>query len=127
MKLPVDVKKKWVEALRSGEYTQTRNVMYNPKTGGFCCLGVLECEMMDGEVEAFSDGMFKGTPTMDFWEYIGAEVGKSTHGSDDDDPDISALISMNDGQYAEGHKGRINKRKFSTIANWIEKNIEVLD
>lgn len=29
-----------VIALRSGEYTQTRLKMYDPETGGHCCLGV---------------------------------------------------------------------------------------
>ena len=30
---------KWVKALRSGEYKQTKGVLYNGK--GYCCLGVL--------------------------------------------------------------------------------------
>lgn len=33
------IKKKWLKALRSGEYTQTRGVLHNDN--GFCCLGVL--------------------------------------------------------------------------------------
>ncbi|HET9285725.1 MAG TPA: hypothetical protein VFR24_27555 [Candidatus Angelobacter sp.] len=32
---------KWVKALRSGRYTQARRRLYNEKTGGYCCLGVL--------------------------------------------------------------------------------------
>lgn len=34
------IKNKWVEALRSGEYVQTKN-MLKSVDGGFCCLGVL--------------------------------------------------------------------------------------
>ncbi|EKS37796.1 hypothetical protein [Afipia clevelandensis] len=34
-----ELKKKWIEALRSGEYEQGRN--YFEKAGKFCCLGVL--------------------------------------------------------------------------------------
>ena len=30
----------WIEALESGEYKQCRSVLYDPKTDGFCCLGV---------------------------------------------------------------------------------------
>lgn len=46
-----DVKKKWVAALRSGEYAQTRNYLAVTEVvkdslikPGFCCLGVL-CEV----------------------------------------------------------------------------------
>ena len=35
---------KWCEALESGEFKQTRNRLHNPKTGGYCCLGVA-CEL----------------------------------------------------------------------------------
>ncbi len=34
-----DLAKKWVAALRSGEYKQTHGTLHND--GGFCCLGVL--------------------------------------------------------------------------------------
>lgn len=34
-----EVKKKWVEALRSGEYKQCRGALF--KKGAYCCLGVL--------------------------------------------------------------------------------------
>jgi hypothetical protein len=40
------VKKKWVEALRSGEYAQTRGALFRAEPAGghpagYCCLGVL--------------------------------------------------------------------------------------
>lgn len=35
------LKKKWVNALRSGEYKQGGNRLYNKKYDSFCCLGVL--------------------------------------------------------------------------------------
>ena len=34
----------WIEALESGEYKQCRHVLYDPKTDGFCCLG-LACKL----------------------------------------------------------------------------------
>ena len=35
------LKKKWVNALRSGEYKQGRVALYNKGYDSFCCLGVL--------------------------------------------------------------------------------------
>jgi hypothetical protein len=37
-----EVKKKWLDALRSGEYTQTKDSLCDNR--GFCCLGVL-CDL----------------------------------------------------------------------------------
>jgi hypothetical protein len=39
-----DLATKWITALRSGNYKQTKNVLKDEK-GGFCCLGVL-CDVM---------------------------------------------------------------------------------
>jgi hypothetical protein len=41
------VKKKWIEALRSGMYDQSKLALR--KEDGFCCLGVL-CDVLSGEV-----------------------------------------------------------------------------
>jgi hypothetical protein len=38
-KMNPEAKKLWIEALRSGEYQQTRSVLHDDN--GFCCLGVL--------------------------------------------------------------------------------------
>jgi hypothetical protein len=35
-----ELKRVWVEALRSGKYKQTQGTLHNLNTGGFCCLGV---------------------------------------------------------------------------------------
>lgn len=40
------IKKRWIEALRSGKYSQTKNILRDDK--GYCCLGVL-CEVVLGE------------------------------------------------------------------------------
>lgn len=46
-----EVKAKWVSALRSGEYTQTKGFLHNDN--GFCCLGVLcEIAVADKVIEA---------------------------------------------------------------------------
>jgi hypothetical protein len=41
-----EIKQKWVDALRSGEYQQGRNSLRNGN--GFCCLGVL-CDLYSKE------------------------------------------------------------------------------
>lgn len=38
--MDLEIQKRWVEALRSGNYNQTCNVLNDGK-GGYCCLGVL--------------------------------------------------------------------------------------
>lgn len=49
-----DLRQKWVEALRSGDYKQTGHVLrmeYHPEDGtGFCCLGVLADISTDGGI-----------------------------------------------------------------------------
>lgn len=35
-----DAVEKWLKALRSGEFKQAKEVLYDKKTGGYCCLGV---------------------------------------------------------------------------------------
>jgi hypothetical protein len=40
-KMNPDIKTRWVEAIRSGDYTQGTQVLYRADTECFCCLGVL--------------------------------------------------------------------------------------
>lgn len=58
-----DVKKKWVKALRSGEYRQTTSVLRN-EWNEFCCLGVL-CDLA---VEDGQDVDFVGIDSDGCWE-----------------------------------------------------------
>lgn len=50
IRMPAEVADKWLAALRSGEYEQSRNQLF--KGTGYCCLGVLqkvvsnECEWL---------------------------------------------------------------------------------
>jgi hypothetical protein len=45
-----EIKEKWLKALRSGEYKQGRNLLYQSKIDGteerYCCLGVL-CDVLN--------------------------------------------------------------------------------
>lgn len=36
-----EIKRRWVEALRSGQYIQGRSKLFEEYKGTFCCLGVL--------------------------------------------------------------------------------------
>lgn len=36
-----EIKRRWVEALRSGKYKQGQNCLHDSGDGSFCCLGVL--------------------------------------------------------------------------------------
>jgi len=37
----VNIKLVWLAALRSGDYTQGRDKLFDTESGGYCCLGVL--------------------------------------------------------------------------------------
>ena len=51
--------RKWIEALRSGDYKQSRQSLYNPEENGFCCLGVYKREV-DGVSTNYLRGEFDG-------------------------------------------------------------------
>ena len=41
MGMPIEVRDRWVAALRSGEYEQTNRTLHDRATGAFCANGVL--------------------------------------------------------------------------------------
>ncbi len=128
-----ELKTKWIEALRSGEYHQATGLLRSENTVdgspmGYCCLGVL-CDVVD------SDGW---TPERDEWETAEGDVeeggllyfhklGAESNGEGDTllltawaeeqglDPDlISELTSLNDGG-----------NDFTFIADVIEAKVPV--
>lgn len=48
------LKAKWIKALRSGKYSQSMGMMYEPETAGFCCLGVL-CSVAGAKLNQIED------------------------------------------------------------------------
>jgi hypothetical protein len=53
MTITIDVttaKKRWLKALRSGDYKQGKYKLYNQDTKAYCCLGVL-CEVLELKAE----------------------------------------------------------------------------
>jgi hypothetical protein len=56
--MDTQVKQRWLEALRSGEYKKARGRLHNTRNGTHCCLGVL-----DIVAELGSDGVGQLTGT----------------------------------------------------------------
>jgi len=115
-KMNPDVKTKWVEALRSGEYRQTKHKLHT-KRGGFCCLGVL-CEVaikegLDVKKNAGSDRYFYDHEEFTLPSRVQAWAGLDV----DHEAGWHRLADMNDG-YVEGVKG-----DFPEIADWIDENL----
>lgn len=102
--MDAQLKAKWVEALRSGEYRQ--GTMYLRREGKHCCLGVL-CELAGLEI---SDGgtMVVGPHDADDYEPIYNLVGGSEVARD--------LWQKNDGNLSVHHS-------FAEIADYIEKTL----
>ncbi len=102
--MDAELKTKWVEALRSGEYEQ--GIMYLRRDGKHCCLGVL-CELADLTI---SEGgmMVAGPYDEDDYEPIYDLVGG---------PDVAkALWERNDGN-------GMRRQSFPEIADYIEANL----
>jgi len=123
---------KWVKALRSGEYTQTKNNLAD--SVGHCCLGVL-CELyikdtkdnikdesslfisFDGESEVLPQCVMSWAG-MQYKD----KFGDSSCGAFTIDGKQVCLASWNDGQsrpFIKNHK--VVKGTFENIANVIEK------
>jgi hypothetical protein len=68
-----EIKQRWVEALRSGEYKQTREELYDGN-GGYCCLGVLcDLAIKDGVLDKWDDYIDRWYPNSDELEGAGLE------------------------------------------------------
>jgi len=104
------LKRKWVKALRSGQYRQGKKVLCRstPRGDYFCCLGVLADVRGEKWVEASKDGngilAIADVPERYETQLYGYGLLLNKH--------RDLLIEMND-----------TGKRFTTIANWIEKNI----
>ena len=125
MKLPKKIKKKWLKALRSGEYGQAKGVLTDGE-GNFCCLGVLQHCVSGGKVEVYDDtDDFATVPSRTWYRDNGIEVEADLVGINDDDE--LTLMRFNDGGFDHSTGKRIRRRNFNQIADWIEKNIGTTD
>ena len=109
-------RQRWLTALRSAEYKQARLRLYDPTTGGYCCLGVAcaifseELSIVKSSIEDTSDPIitYDGEAAL-----LPASVQKHL-GLRTSDGEISidnSLTMLNDGG-----------RPFSEIADIIERN-----
>lgn len=114
-----DVKKLWIEALRSGQYRQARNTLRFMGHDGpsYCCLGVL-CELYRQQVGAGqwddSNSYLGETSYLppDVAEWAGLECTQGEYGDPDDS---KSLTEDNDGSKT------VPAKDFKAIADIIEE------
>jgi hypothetical protein len=107
--------KKWMEALRSGEYSQTRHYLNDKR--GYCCLGVA-CEILIPEKKkrrdskGFIEGMLPNEQNAPRW---------LKHISDDLDERLNDAAGGDD--YEDNHLPALNddeKLNFNELADILE-------
>lgn len=125
-----EVIKKWVDALRSGEYKQTDGALR--KEDGFCCLGVL-CDL------ASQEGVIEEPVFFDeccYYEYEGCEVEdlpdkvQEWAGLSSCNPKFAVIfkyVDQNDEEYEDEYTTSITQLNddygynFNMLADLIEK------
>ena len=107
-----DIKKKWIEALRSGEYKQAQHQLRDGDC--FCCLGVL-CDIHSRETGVeWDNGFYERNQThlpllVIIWAGLGSE---NVYLSDN-----SCLTDYNDGSMF------VDTKNFAEIADIIEAQL----
>lgn len=118
-KMPADIKRKWLKALRSGDFSQTKNALENKD--GNCCLGVL-CRVLEVPVTPAPEHDNSGrTYFAGAAGYLPPSILEQIGLTDEDQHTLSYL---NDGNYSEAN-GKDKGKSFKTIARIIERNIRV--
>ena len=103
-----ELKAKWVTALRSGEYKQTKYKLHRKGSNNFCCLGVL-CKVFGLELTEDGEDVVSGPVGASYEACIYPLFSSDKVVADEQ---ITPLIRLND----EGEP-------FSAIADYIEKNL----
>lgn len=105
---------KWLKALRTGGYRQTtKGTLYDPKTGAFCCLGVLQHCLSSGQVEVNEDGDYRGLPSAAWLAQEGILFTGTLKVGTPTSPWLPTLDIT-------AHAANDTGRKFKTLANAIE-------
>jgi hypothetical protein len=129
-----EIADKWVAALRSGDYDQTRSTLRSEDCSGYCCLGVLtdlyaiENNIKFEDVGGEQYGSGCGLIAKPVHEWSGIANWKTVSASD------GSLASLNDGYASQFYKNRDTSSSvkirgaytFKEIADHIEKNYESL-
>lgn len=120
-KLPKKFAKKWLKALRSGEYEQGRIELYNKNLNKYCCLGVacIICgakkEWLSREILINENGMLH--------RKLGEKIPKELiryNNFNNDFTDI--LVRLNDGNM---FKNKIDKENFINHGIEFLKEVEI--
>lgn len=113
MKFTQEIKEKWLTALRSGEYKQTTQTLYDPKNDSYCCMGVLGVICGMDKNELAQKDMF----------YV-PNYRKDDRTIDSDlIPDIMKYRTMGAGIPTKPVTLNDEGSPFSEIADYIEQNI----
>jgi hypothetical protein len=115
-KMPKELKQKWLDALRSGEYKQATGALKNGN--GYCCLGVLQM-VADGKVES-CHGKPEEMPSEQWLE--DHNISFSYHGMDCISPKF--YIQGSREWFGADELNDNLEYDFNKIANYIEKGIE---
>ncbi len=112
------IKKRWIKALRSGEFSQTTGELKS-RSGGYCCLGVL-CEL-HRRSKAGQGNQWEGK-LFDFYLDESAVLSREVMqwaGLEDDDPRLGRYTATAHNDGCDGAKAK----SFKQIANLIEKHL----
>jgi len=120
--MDAQLKAKWIEGLRSGEFKQADGILHDKKEEGYCCLGVL-CKVMGAE---FGSVVNDEGEEYDHVPHMGDRI-LSDGANEELNPVLARqlgipqleLVRMNDGNLKAG----IRKHSFAEIADYIEKNL----
>lgn len=136
--MKADLKQKWVEALRSGEYEQADGALHDARKNSYCCLGVL-CVVVGAKFAEFTREADDSDFGADHFSNVPVLNDRLLSSGEDNEltgewceeiglPDQGDLIELNDGVGADENSPRFKRRhSFTEIADWIEANIPAED
>ena len=110
-KLPKEFATKWLIALRSGKYKQTRNMLVRKvkNTYEYCCLGVAGVVCGISEKRMLDTGVIYRRKQEDFPEYP---------------KELLASLEKDNLAYKLGNMNDSGVYSFPMIADWLEENVE---
>ena len=122
-----EIKTKWLEALRSGDYTQTTNHLKDDK--GYCCLGVL-CDLHRKET-GYDWKVITHSSAFDYYgisgslppEVIAWAVMEGDHNPAVPVPEGLIITTCPDGKTSLAELNDVAKYDFRQIANVIEEEL----
>lgn len=115
IRMPKELADKWLAALRSGEYKQAKEVLYDEETNGYCCLGVLQ-KCISGEIVLDPSGELPYRDWLDSHGIIFIDMFTNNSLNPYIEKTKSYISTEND-----------NGKSFDKIADLIESELEYTD